>query len=288
MNQLEQAFGVAPMTDSQRVQSQRAKQTRTSSGFTLIELLVGMTILGVILLAASGLLQGNQKATGDTQTRSNALGDARGAISRMTETMNQAAYIFPAGQTITVGGLTGNGTVNQVTTGRDAVAVLVSDGAIPPSYQGMIYYLANRAEPKFSADLPPYPTDRIAQHVLVEAQTKTNLSWPAKTIPSLNWGVDVSEGVLVDGIDVDSTADSPTHLMVDGILAPDTGSDGKVFETGLQTSSTPPPPLDTATALITTIRYRIGIRVATSGRSLADSGMTQLRGLANARNIPRR
>jgi prepilin-type N-terminal cleavage/methylation domain-containing protein len=256
-------FGAADMTEHNN--PSRHKQ-RATNGFTLIEVLIGMAILGVILVAASGLLQGNQRVTSDTQTRSNALGDARGAISRMTETLSQASYIYPEGSTITVtDGLVGQGATNTVITGPDAVAVLISDGATPPTYKGVIYYLANRDDTTFAADLPQLPADRIAQLVLVEAQTVTNIAWAPKSTPQSNWGINASEGVLVDGVDGD---DNITKLMNTVLDAPTSGYD--------------PGPL------ISSVGYSVGIRIATGGKSLAESGITVLRGLSNARNVPRR
>ena len=253
------------MTDTQP-DSKLRRNRRVLLGFTLIELLIGMVILGVILLAAAGLLQGNQKLTGETQTRSNALGDARGAISRITETISQAAYIYPENIVITVNnGLVGMGAANEIKTGPDAIAVLISDGNVPAMYRGVIYYLANRAAVTFAADLPQLPPDRIAQLVLVEAQTTTNMAWAPKSTPSPNWTVDAAEGVLVDGVDGDDTL---TKLMDSVQFAP--------------TSSYDPGPL------ISSVGYSVGIRVATSGKTLADSGTTVLRGLTNARNVPRR
>ena len=250
---------------------------RNLAGLTLIELLIGMSILGVILLAASGLLQGNQKLTNDAQTRSNALGDARGAISRMTDTISQAAYIYPADSTISVNsGVVGNVSSKRVETGKKGVAVLITDVADPTKYRGVIYYLADRGQ--IASDLPQMPVDRVAQHVLVEVKTGGTIDWPAKSLPVLNWAVDASEGVLVDGID-DTMPE--TDLMTDHLFAPESGSDGNVFKTLS-------PALNDDNALITTIGYSIGIRVATNGKSLADSGTTVLRGLANSRNVPRR
>jgi prepilin-type N-terminal cleavage/methylation domain-containing protein len=253
---------------------------QSSAGFTLIELLIGMSILGVILLAASGLLQGNQKLTNDAQTRSNALGDARGAISRMTDTISQAAYIYPKDSTISFTGvnstIVGNVSNNRVNTGTKGIAVLIADSADPSKYRGVIYYLADRSH--FASDLPQLAVDRVAQHVLVEAKTNGPIDWPAKSLPNLNWGVDASEGVLVDGIDVTMLE---TDLMTDRVFAPESGSDGSVFKTVN-------PALNDVDALISTIGYSIGIRVATNGKSLAESGTTVLRGLANSRNVPRR
>ena len=264
-------FGLKPdrlrvsMTDTQP-HCELRQNRRVLLGFTLIELLIGMVILGVILLAAASLLQGNQKLTGETQTRSNALGDARGAISRITETISQAAYIYPENTVITVNnGLVGMGTANEIRTGSDAIAMLISDGNLPATYKGVIYYLADRSDGAFAADLPQLPADRIAQLVLVEAQTTTNMTWAPKSILPPNWTVDATEGVLVDGVDGDNTL---TKLMDSVQFAP--------------TSSYDPGPL------ISSVGYSVGIRVATSGKTLADSGTTVLRGLTNARNVPRR
>jgi prepilin-type N-terminal cleavage/methylation domain-containing protein len=255
------------MIDTQ-AQGKHQPNRRVLLGFTLVELLIGMVILGVILLAAASLLQGNQKLTGETQTRSNALGDARGAISRITETISQAAYIYPENTVITVSSssnLVGMGAANEIKTGPDAIAMLISDGNVPAMYKGVIYYLANRAAANFAADLPQLPADRIAQLVLVEAQTTTNMAWAPKSILLPNWTVDATEGVLVDGVDGDNTL---TNLMDSVQFAPTSGYD--------------PGPL------ISSVGYSVGIRVASSGKTLADSGTTVLRGLTNARNVPRR
>jgi prepilin-type N-terminal cleavage/methylation domain-containing protein len=271
------------------IKREKRNRQRASAGVTLIELLIGMAILGVILLAASGVLQVNQRATNDTQIRSNALGDARGAISRITETLSQAAYIYPEGSVITLSSnsIVGQGNADTVKTGRDAVAVLLANGT---GYEGVIYYLANRSEHKLTTDLPNIPADRIAQKVLVEVRTTpgSNIAWPAKTRPDPNWNVPASEGVLVDGVfDGQEAGVRITNLMGDYDLSPSAGSDGQAFTDGLQ-GATPPIALDDPNALISTLAYSIGIRVATNGKTLAESSSTVLRGLANSRNIPRR
>jgi prepilin-type N-terminal cleavage/methylation domain-containing protein len=89
-------------------------------GFTTLEMLIAMGVLGVILTVAAALLQSNQRATDVQQARTNSLEDARLAASRLIETVNQAAYIFPAGQRIQVNGLTGRAVANEVTTGANA------------------------------------------------------------------------------------------------------------------------------------------------------------------------
>lgn len=258
--------------------------TARRQGFTLVELLIGMGILGVILVAAASLLQSNQRVTNDAQTRSNAIGDARVAMSRMTESLSQAAYIFPEDSIISFSDENNN--PRQVKTGRDAVAALISSATAAggtPLYRGVLYYLADRSDARFTADLPNIASDRIAQNILVEATT-SGIDWPGATVPSRSWSGNTSEGVLVDGVDRKDGATVITDLMATGNFAAQTGSDGAVFADGIQGKTTD---LTKNDALIATIGYSIGVRVASIGKSLADSGTTVLRGLANARNVPR-
>jgi prepilin-type N-terminal cleavage/methylation domain-containing protein len=280
--------GVASMTQPKPSRfHDRPSPTLTGRrrGFTLVELLIGMTILGVILVAAAGLLQSNQKVTSDAQTRSNASSDARGAMSRMTETLSQAAYIYPKGSTITF--IDKDGNLRQAITGNEAIAALISSGTSSggaPQYRGVIYYLADRSVTRFADDLPSIPSDRIAQHILVEANV-SDITWASESVPIQSWNANASEGVLVDGVDLMDGATQITNLMTNENFAPETGSDGSIFAKGIQGAS---PKIDTPEALISTIGYSIGVRVASAGRPLAESGTTVLRGLANARNVPRR
>ena len=275
------------MTHAKTTFHSRAKRTARArrQGFTLVELLIGMGILGVILVAAAGLLQSNQRVTSDAQTRSNAIGDARGALSRITESLSQAAYIFPEDSTINFSDENNN--PQQVKTGRDAVAALIS-GATPasgtPLYRAVIYYLADRNDARFAADLPNMATDRIAQNILVEAIV-ADIAWPSGSLPARSWSGNASEGVLVDGVDRKDGATVITDLMASGNFAAETGSDGAIFADGIQGKTLD---LTKNEALIATIGYSVGVRVASVGKSLTDSGTTVLRGLANARNVPRR
>jgi prepilin-type N-terminal cleavage/methylation domain-containing protein len=280
-------FGVNRMTQNSTTKQAAINRHATdrNNGFTLVELLIGMTILGVILIAAAGLLQGNQRVTNDAQIRSNAIGDARGAMSRMTETLSQAAYIYPEASTIDFKDESGN--PRQVITGQDAIAALISSdpsAAPAPLYRGVIYYLTDRNDARFSADLPDLVNDRIAQHILVEANV-TNIPWPSGSLPVKSWDDKASEGVLVDGIDRMDGATKITELMTNVDFAPETGSDGAIFAKGIKQAN---PTITTPDALITTIGYNISVRVANAGKTLAESGTTVLRGLANARNVPRR
>ena len=268
-----------------------------SRGITLVELVVGMAILGVILLAANSLLQVNQRATLEQQTRTNALSDARAAITRMTENISAAAYIYPAETDINV--LTSRCAVT-IRTGSGALALLIPDGSrkSPPTYHGVIYHLADRASPTFAADLPSLPADRIAQLVLVEARLGDTtgvgggaIAWAKDTLPRRDWagtGVTAQEGVLVDGIFEDAAKpDESTHLMAEANFSPSGGIDASAFNGGLGSSSPKPKP-NQSDALISSIGYRLSVQVATPGKALADSGTTLLRGLANPRNVPRR
>ena len=89
-------------------------RVRNPNGFTTLEMLLAMAVLGLILAIAAALLQTNQRVSDAQQARTNSLEDARMAASRMAETINQAAYIYPAGKQITSG--IGLGSVNGVTT----------------------------------------------------------------------------------------------------------------------------------------------------------------------------
>ena len=288
MNIATQLPGTFRQISARRAKGSDSRSERSATarrqGFTLVELLIGMGILGVILVAAASLLQSNQRVTNDAQTRSNAIGDARVAMSRMTESLSQAAYIFPEDSIISFSDENNN--PRQVKTGRDAVAALISSATAAggtPLYRGVLYYLADRNDARFTADLPNMASDRIAQNILVEA-TVPDIGWPGATVPSRSWSANASEGVLVDGVDRKDGATVITDLMATGNFAAQTGSDGAVFADGIQGKTTD---LTKNEALIATIGYSIGVRVASVGKSLADSGTTVLRGLANARNVPR-
>jgi type II secretory pathway pseudopilin PulG len=272
--------------------AQRQAQThKREVGFTTLEMLLAMVVLGVILMIAALLLQSNQQVSNAQQARTNSLDDARMAASRLAETINQAAYIYPAGQHLQVNGLTGHGVANEITTGADALALLVPDGSnsMPRRYHGVVFYLADRQ--KFLADLPNLPSNRIAPWVLVEARTGLEGSgaiiWALDTLPTLDWGASINEGVLVDGMvnRLEGGAESGSDLMGSASFSPSAGVDKTVFNTGLRGKT-----LDrsAANALLLGVSFQLSIRVSAIGQAASTTPSTLIPGLGTARNVPRR
>jgi prepilin-type N-terminal cleavage/methylation domain-containing protein len=258
-------------------------------GFTTLEMLLAMAVLGLILAIAAALLQTNQRVSDAQQARTNSLEDARMAASRMAETINQAAYIYPAGKQITSG--TGLGGVNGVTTGTDALALLVPDGlnSTPRRYHGVVFYLADRQ--KFLADLPNLPGNRIAPWVLVEARTGLDgtgaITWALDTLPPLVWSASINEGVLVDGMinKLEGGAKTGSDLMRDASFSPSTGVDKTVFNAGLRVNN---PGKSAADALLLGVGFQLSIRVSAVGQAASTTPSALISGLGTARNVPRR
>jgi prepilin-type N-terminal cleavage/methylation domain-containing protein len=261
-------------------------------GFTTLEMLIAMGVLGVILTVAAALLQSNQRVSDAQQARTNSLEDARQAASRMAETINQAAYIYPAGKRIQViDGMTGRAAINEVTTGTDALALLISDGlnTSPRKYHGVVFYLAQRK--KFLRDLPDLPSNRIAPWVLVEARTGIEgsgtgaITWERNTIPLLNWDATINEGVLVDGVVDHASSSIGSDLMRNESFSPSEGIDN-VFLSGLRAN--PNPSKFAANALLLGLGFQISIRVSAVGQAATTTPSTVITGLGTARNVPRR
>jgi prepilin-type N-terminal cleavage/methylation domain-containing protein len=259
------------------------------SGFTILEMLLAMMVIGIILTITAALLQTNQRVSDAQQARTNSLEDARMAASRMAETINQAAYIYPAGKQITSG--TGLGGTNGVTTGSDALALLVPDrlNSTPRRYHGVVFYLADRQ--KFLADLPNLPSNRIAPWVLVEARTGLDgtgaISWPLDTLPILNWDAVINEGVLVDGMinKLEGGAKTGSDLMVSPSFSPSAGVDKTIFNAGLRGKTNDKFAAD---ALLLGMSFQLSVRVSAVGQAVTTSPSTLIPGLGTARNVPRR
>jgi prepilin-type N-terminal cleavage/methylation domain-containing protein len=271
------------------------KRSALQRGFTVLEMLLAMAILGIVLLVASALLQSNQAAASTQQARTTSLEDGRAAMSRIAETLSRAAYIYPSGITITVtSGLVGTGAdktnpTNSITTGADAVAMLLYDdkNASPRGYYGVIFYVTTRDKTKFASDLSSLPTDRIGQSVLVEARTTQTgagpITWSVNANPALTskaWSATMDEGVLADGV-----VSTSTNLMASAVFSPSGGVDDSVFTTGLRSKS---PAMTLNTARILGVGYNLGVQIAPPGKTLASTGPTLLRGLSSARSVPRR
>lgn len=258
------------------------------SGFTTLEMLLTMAVLGLILAIAAALLQTNQRLSDAQQARTNSLEDARMAASRLAETINQAAYIYPAGKRITSGiGLEG---VNGITTGSDALALLVPDGlnSTPRRYHGVVFYLADRQ--KFLADLPNLPSNRIAPWVLVEARTGLDgagaVEWALDTLPILDWNAVINAGVLVDGMvnKLEGGAKSGSDLMGSASFSPNAGVDKTVFNAGLRGNA---PDKFAANALLLGVSFQLSVRVSAVGQASTTPSIL-IPGLGTARNVPRR
>jgi prepilin-type N-terminal cleavage/methylation domain-containing protein len=264
---------------------------RNPHGFTTLEMLLAMAVLGIILAIAAALLQTNQRASDAQQARSNSLEDARMAASRMAETINLAAYIYPSGKRIRVISGLGLGGASGVTTGADALAVLVPDGlnSTPRRYHGVVFYLADRQ--KFLADLPNLPSNRIAPWVLVEARTGLDgigaIEWVRDTVPILEWDAAINEGVLVDGMvnKLEGGAKTGSDLMGSASFSPSAGIDQTVFNTGLRGNN---PDKSAAKALLLGVSFQLSIRVSAVGQAASTAPSALIQGLGTARNVPRR
>ena len=266
---------------------------RQRSGFTTLEMLLAMAVLGIILTIAANFLQVNQRVSDAQQARTTSLEDARLAASRLAETINQAAYIFPASQRIQVtAGLIGRGAPNQVITGAKALALLIPDGlnSTPRKYHGVIFYLADRT--KFLIDLPNLPSNRVGPWVLIEARSGLDgpgaLTWARDSLPSPTWAASLKEGVLVDGMIEDGPgvgAGLGTNLMRSASFSPSAGIDQATFNAGLRANN---PTITDANALLLGIGFQLSLRVSPSGQTATGTPSSLIPGLGTARNIPRR
>jgi prepilin-type N-terminal cleavage/methylation domain-containing protein len=260
--------------------------SRRSQGFTIVEMLLGAALLGVVLVIATEFLNSNQRVTSEQQARNNSLEDGRAAMSRIGEVVNQAAYIYPSGITITgLSGLAGNGTAAQITTGNSAVVLLVPDNqsSTPKKYHGVVYYLATRSHTKFSDDLPTLGTTQIEARTGLTgtgAITWNTNSNPATDLTSWTGVGSIPEGVLADGI-----IENESNLMDSAKYSPSAGVDDSVFNSGLRNSS---PAMTNTAARILGLGFQITTQVIPQGKTASTAAKTALRGLGTGRNIPRR
>ncbi len=265
------------------------RHIRRAAGFTLVELLITMLILSVILIISLALLNSSQQAANLQQAKTGALNDARAALSRVTESLSAASYIYPAGVTITVASdIAGQGG-NQVVTGPGAVAMLVWDGVntAPPRYKGVVYYLTDRAN--FAADLGSAPAGSLGSSALVELTTQSTSStgtgaipWPVNGLPIRAWPA-VTEGAIADGVDAGRST-LMGALPGDANLAATTGLDDTQFAGGTRGQASS---LSDPKALVASLTLNLTVNVAPQGRSVSASGGTPLQNVVTARNVPR-
>ena len=263
---------------------------RHTFGFTVLEMLITMALLGVVLTAASALLQSNQAAASTQQARTLSLEDARASMSRISETLSRADYIYPSGVTITVtSGMIGKATANSITTGSGALAMLISDGSTGATrkYYGVIFYLTDRSKTKFAADLANTSSNRIGSSVLVEARTAQTgtgpITWAVNANPATaatTWSAAMNEGVMADGVVAAST-----NLMSSGVFSPAGGVDDSVFNNGLRGNN---PAISLVTGRLLGVKFNVAVQIAPPGKTLSNTSPTTLRGFGTARSVPRR
>lgn len=184
----------------------RPKHNR--AGMTIVELLIGMSILTTFLAVISAFLVNSQQfsrhqmVTADTNTA------IRLAQLRMTEVIQQSNYIYPAGVTLDLMfQVNGRNRTRQITTGSDALAVLVpkgtsycSGGNSNQNYCAFVYSLQRRSGfgQVFSR------TEAATNRAVIEFKV-LDFDWPEDTIPSLSLG-NASWGVILDSVNASATS----------------------------------------------------------------------------------
>lgn len=251
---------------------------KRTPGVTLVELLVAMSIFLVLLTLLFSFLNLNQRAASRQQAQTTALTDARSTITHLTEVLTQAAYIYPAGQTLQVKIA---GVKRTITTGDTAVALLIVDPVCSSSttcthqYLGRVFFLDDRtAYPDELPANPQLPT------VLVEGRTDAPFAWPTNTLPTLDWtaaGNTLSTGVQGEGL----VAGRSTLMGADSGFAEYAATDDTVFSTGLARPGQTPT-LDQPNALINHLAFQLTVQPSRNeGQPISVDGS------ANARNVPR-
>lgn len=227
------------------------------SGFTLIELLISLSLLLVVLAVASDLIVSNQRVANTTVLRNQIAEDARLSFLRMTEIVSQSAYIYPAGQTITLSGFS-------VSTSSSLVVLvpwespycndnnLAGNAAYKTYYCGFIY----RVEPRAPYAAKLGNVSNTTGQVLVEYRYRW-VSWPTNTTPIANWSTLATPnvGVVADSIDTTNTN------LVDKLKL---AARSSPVDTGLNGTST-----SSANALIWAVQPQVGLTLTYGTTSLS-------------------
>jgi prepilin-type N-terminal cleavage/methylation domain-containing protein len=171
---------------------------RNQRGITLVELLVAMAIFGIFLAALGGFFASNNRISNQQISAADANLALRQSLLRMTEVITQAAYIYPAGQSIT---LTSSGQSVTVTTGADVLAVLVPAGNVyctitTRDYCGFLYRIQDR-----TPFVDVLGSSAKTQFALIEWQSRS-LSWTKNTLPTstLTTWSNATRAVMADSI----------------------------------------------------------------------------------------
>ena len=215
-------------------------------GITLIELLIAMGVLGIVLSVAFAFFVSAQGTTSQQSLRSEASLATRLSFLRTGELVAQSAYIYPANQTLTLGG-------KSVATGPAALALLLPEGSTycPGSgktYCGIVYSIEPRT---------PYKAmlgERAGTTGMVLAEHRVNnLVWNVDTLPTKNWGAP-STGIVADSVDA-----AASSLSAGGQLGFGFGVGYDAKETFSKGDST------AANALIQSVAPRVAVRFTSSG-----------------------
>jgi type II secretory pathway pseudopilin PulG len=229
---------------------------RNSLGITLVELLISISILGIFLAVMSSVLSSSQRVTRDQILAADVETSLRLSFLRISEVIKQAAYIYPASQTITLGV---GGVGITVTTGEGALAVLLPAGTtycLPDdtnaqTYCGYLYDVGSRTPYETILGTPSGVTDSV----LLERRN-TGITWNQSALPPTNWS-NVSTGIIADSVNV-----AVTSLGAVDNLTVNTRKGG-IYDMGLfgGTMAT------SANALIDTVRPQISLSY-TGGKSI--------------------
>lgn len=228
-------------------------------GFTLLEILITMVMFGVFLTVTIQLLTSQNKMNTTVLSFSDLTADARMSTVRMTELLSQAAYIYPAGQTINL-----PGGVN-ITTGKEALAFLLASQtpyctAVNRRYCAVMYRIENRSN--YTAILGA--SSQASPHVLTE-RIYISFDWPqipqGGSMPT-NWSALALTNNIV-GLVADSVDNVQTDLGSAAMLSvsPRPGE----YDAGLKTGV----PATSSIALIQAVKPRVVLRLlpATPNRS---------------------
>lgn len=222
---------------------------KLSQGFTLIETLITMLMLGILLTIVVQMFSSQNRVNNNLLSFSELTADARMTTVRMNELLSQAAYIYPAGQTIAL-----PGGVN-VVTGKEAVAFLLASRtpyctSAARTYCGVLYRIEARAGYEsilgINGKLSPFViTERIYtgfNWAQLNTGAQTSRSWTALTLTNN------TVGLVADAVDNVNT-DLGSNL----IVATRTSDYDRALQIGV--------PSNNANALVQAVRPRITLRI---------------------------
>ncbi len=186
--------------------SRQNSLTKSKAGFSLVELLISMAIFGVIMLGLNSMLIANSKATQNQSSAAETTVAAKQSLLRISDIVAQAHYIYPSEQAITV--IQGNGDQKTITTGTNALAVLLPEGSTycpgnGHKYCGYIISIENRSS--FSNLLG---ASSHSTNLVLAGWRAFGLIWPQYTVPTnvLDTWTNVQKELLVDSVVAGGTA----------------------------------------------------------------------------------